>query len=216
MEANGKGTLILAASLVVLSGCEDTEIRRYRVPKTREARAAVMPPPGHVGAARPGALQRRMLAAIVPRGQRVWFFKLVGPAEIVKPEKEAFVRFLNSLRFKTQADGSVPEWTVPKHWRQTPGSGMRYATFLLGPEKSKLQLTVIPLVRRARAVLPNVNRWRRELGLGPIVEAELGQSTQSLQIDGQSATLVDLEGPAAPRHDSAGASPAPRLPPEGR
>ena len=39
---------------------------------------------------------RRLLGAIVPRDGRYWFYKLLGDAEAVAPEKEAFVAFAKS------------------------------------------------------------------------------------------------------------------------
>lgn len=47
----------------------------------------------------PGGGKERMLAAIIDRGQRVWFFKLMGPDEIVGPQKEKFDAFIRSIRF---------------------------------------------------------------------------------------------------------------------
>jgi len=39
---------------------------------------------------------KRMLGAIVPRGGSYWFYKLVGDAEAVAPEKESFLVFVKS------------------------------------------------------------------------------------------------------------------------
>ena len=34
---------------------------------------------------------KRLVGAIVPRGGRYWFYKLLGDAEAVAPERDAFV-----------------------------------------------------------------------------------------------------------------------------
>jgi hypothetical protein len=39
---------------------------------------------------------KRLLGAIVPRDGRYWFYKLLGDAEAVTPEKESFVAFVKS------------------------------------------------------------------------------------------------------------------------
>jgi hypothetical protein len=39
------------------------------------------------------------LAAMIPRGDMVWFFKLWGPAAAVHPQQDAFRRFLDSVEF---------------------------------------------------------------------------------------------------------------------
>ena len=41
-----------------------------------------------------GTPQQRMLGAIVPSKDRVWFFKLVGPADKVAQQKDAFLNFI--------------------------------------------------------------------------------------------------------------------------
>ena len=42
----------------------------------------------------------RILATIVTRGNQVWFFKLMGPADVVGNQKAAFEEFLKSVRFR--------------------------------------------------------------------------------------------------------------------
>jgi hypothetical protein len=53
--------------------------------------------------ANPGAIlvdmtnnNKRLLGAIVPRGGSFWFYKLLGDAEAVTPEKDTFVAFAKS------------------------------------------------------------------------------------------------------------------------
>jgi hypothetical protein len=41
-----------------------------------------------------------VLAAMVERESRVWFFKMSGPAALVKTQQDAFREFLASVRFK--------------------------------------------------------------------------------------------------------------------
>jgi hypothetical protein len=71
------------------------------------------------------------------------------------------------------ADEGGLRWTLPAGWKEVPGGGpMRYAT-LTAPVSGKLEVTVIRLPGPAGGELPNVNRWRNQLGLPPIGEAEL-------------------------------------------
>jgi len=59
--------------------------------------------PGRVidltGPQKDGQAARRILAAFVTRGDQVWFFKLLGPADLVGKEKPAFEALLKSVRF---------------------------------------------------------------------------------------------------------------------
>lgn len=81
------------------------------------------------------------------------------------------------------ADGDMPapprpagqgslKWSLPKGWSETAGEGMRYATFK-SPVPGKNEATVVVLPGAAGGELANVNRWRGQIGLGPIDEAAL-------------------------------------------
>jgi hypothetical protein len=48
---------------------------------------------------------KRMLAAMVPGGGRTWFFKLIGPPDVVAAQKGNFDAFIRSVRF----GGAAPE-----------------------------------------------------------------------------------------------------------
>jgi hypothetical protein len=58
-----------------------------------------------------------------------------------------------------------------------------------------LDLTVTPLPLMAGELLPNVNRWRGQLGLPPTNEAEVSKDVTPVKVAGQDANLVDLTGP---------------------
>jgi hypothetical protein len=69
---------------------------------------------------------------------------------------------------------------------------MRYATFKL---ESGLEVSVTPLSGAAGSTLANVNRWRGQIGLGPIDEAELDTQTERIDLEGGAhAILVDMTG----------------------
>lgn len=205
MFSRVRSALIVCSVALLVLGCEDTEVRKYRVPKEKAAKAMPRahppisdPHPFMSRQAKDDGVQKRMLAAIFLREERVWFFKVSGPTKDVTPEKDRFAEFIKSVRFGAESADGRPslKWTVPETWKHVPGSGMRHATFLIGDEKDGLQLTVIPLGGSgARSVLQNVNRWRGQVGLKRIADAELGTCTEKIQVDGQEAVLVDLEGP---------------------
>jgi hypothetical protein len=48
---------------------------------------------------KPGAGQRRLIVALVPRAKRIWYFKILGPVEAVGKEKSAFEAFVKSVKF---------------------------------------------------------------------------------------------------------------------
>src|SRR5262245_52047945 len=88
------------AAALLVAGCQQDEIQRYRAAKP-EPPAPAAPEqtaaPGEKGSV-------RMLAAILPQGERSWFVKLVGPTDAVAPYTEAFEQFVRSLRLTGNAD----------------------------------------------------------------------------------------------------------------
>jgi hypothetical protein len=173
-------------ALVTLTGCQQEAITTYRAPRLEK------PLP-------------RLLGAIAPAGDSVWFVKLVGPAPEMATHAADFDRFVRSLRFNEP--NSPIDWTLPENWREAaagPAKGLaeqtRYATFRVQPEG--LKVTVSRLGREAGEILPNINRWRKnDLDLPPISDAELVGVTHSTDVAGHPITMVDMTGvepPSAP------------------
>lgn len=100
-----------------------------------------------------------------------------------------------------QAVAHGPAWDLPAGWQQIPGTGMRYATIVVepaggSPERPQLEIRVTPLAMAAGEILGNVNRWRGQVGLSPITEAEVGSVVRTFSVDGHPARLVNLTGVA--------------------
>lgn len=92
-------------------------------------------------------------------------------------------------------------WELPDGWQPvTAGSGMAMASFDVpggsgGTGGSGVaRVTVTPLTSQAGGVLPNINRWRGQVGLGPIQAIE-DQPMTGIQIDQTPAGLIDLVSP---------------------
>jgi hypothetical protein len=77
----------------------------------------------------------RMRAAIVPREDRIWFYKLSGPAEAVEKHKDQFDAFVRSTKYLSPAaaalagaEGAVAEVSVPNpHALPTPSTPQVFA-----------------------------------------------------------------------------------------
>ena len=41
----------------------------------------------------------RLLAVVIPRAGETWFYKLMGNAEVVQQEKDAFMKFVQSVKY---------------------------------------------------------------------------------------------------------------------
>ncbi len=169
-------------AMLLLAGChEDETISHYQVP--REG----------------GEAKVRLLGAMVPHAERIWFFKLAGPTAAVDAQEQNFSSFVHSIRFPAQEKAEPPiTWTLPAGWRQEPGSQMRFATIKIDAPGTPLELSVIPLpgTTSTDEVLANVNRWRaQDVGLRAIREPELPTCTKQEDVAGTRVVLVDMAGP---------------------
>jgi hypothetical protein len=87
------------------------------------------------------------------------------------------------------------KWKLPAGWQETAPGEMRVASFRVAGEGGKLaDVSIVPLPGLAGRDLDNVNRWRGQVGLGPITEQELPKLAESLEIGGQPAQLYDQAG----------------------
>jgi hypothetical protein len=72
---------------------------------------------------------------------------------------------------------------------------MRAASFrVAGKDGKQADVSVIPLPGLAGSDLDNVNRWRGQVGLPSVTEAELAKLAQPVEIAGQSASLYEQAG----------------------
>ncbi len=89
----------------------------------------------------------------------------------------------------------TPATPVPAGWEQAPPGEMRVASFRVKGSGGKMaDVSVIPLPGQAGRDLDNVNRWRGQVALAPITEAELGKLAEQVQIGGAPGQLYDLAG----------------------
>ncbi len=188
----------LAVAPLFLAGCAEQEpIEIYTVQKT------------------PRDL---MLGAIVPRGEKTWYFKLTGPKPAVEQHQAAFHKFIESLQFAKEGPEDKPAWQLPDGWQEVKEADAAsamfkpYATIKLPATEAKLELTVTPLPKMAgtpeEEILANVNRWRGQMGLAIVGPVNLystenqDEVTKTVDINGSKVTLVSLVGRAKPARKS--------------
>ncbi len=206
------------AVLMAASGCQKAaEIAHYKVPKEPEVSPSEGLAAGADNSGEAGNAQTdRMLAAIVPHGDKAWFFKLSGLAEAVGKHSETFQTLIQSVSFPESAGGK-PQWKLPDGWQQKSGSEMRYATLVVPSEAAvvegakaggaaaiplEVSVTSLPWSSQGQSeqLLANVNRWRGQMQLKPLTAEELPQETKTIDLaagdsaGGGKATLIDLTG----------------------
>lgn len=95
----------------------------------------------------------------------------------------------------TTAAGPGLTWTAPAHWKSKPASPMRKGSYAIGGEggaEADLSITAFP--GNVGGELANLNRWRNQLKLPPITEAEFASATAHRDVNGLHLTTVDLMG----------------------
>jgi hypothetical protein len=160
--------------LLSFAACGREEaVRRYRAPKDP---------------------QWRILGAVVPRGDATWFFKSWGSEERLAAHRDEFARFLAAVKFEEER----PVWTLPEGWKEEKGNASRFATLRFGSLQPQFELSVTRLQDAAGGIGANVNRWRGQLGLRSLPDAEIERDARKVEVGGSAGILVDLMGPNHP------------------
>jgi hypothetical protein len=167
-----------------------------------------------------GNSRQRILVAMMTRGPMSWFFKMTGEESFVAAQKPAFIQFLKSVSFTepsagiqpalppghpavgvtatstaSAANSEKPVWTVPPGWQERPPAEFLLAEYAIaGANGAQADVNVAVLSGTGGGVLPNVNRWRGQLGLAPATEATLPTLTSALDVAGGQATMMDVSG----------------------
>lgn len=187
------GYLALPGILLLISGCRNDSIVLHEdVPVTRSIAEAQEP-------------KFQMTTAIVERPDATWFLKLTGPIDGMEQVREAWALFLDSVRFPDRE----PEWELPAGWlsggfeeKAIPGgASMRIAN--IATTHPEVSVSISSLFA-GQELLPNVNRWRGQLGLNPINALQL--ETQLSETSNAEVTfrIFEAQGPTLSTRMSGG------------
>lgn len=161
---------------------------------------------------------RRTIAVIIQVGtERSWFIKASGEDALVAGQKQTIRQFAESFRFvrpgaaseqpaatnapsqpaaAASGDAQGITYDKPASWQaQTPTSSMLLAMYESTSARGNAVVTVSRLNGDGGGLLPNINRWRGQLGLEPVTSLAM-QPVSILEVAGSQATLVDLTGTA--------------------
>lgn len=167
-------------------------------------------------------LKSSTLGVVLSRPEARWFIKMTGQAEFVEQQKDDFLSFLQGLEFhgadahgpavaqtspristnteRVPPTADLPTWRVPEGWRERPPGTMLLANWAVsGKAGGQADVTVSRLPGDGGGLLPNVNRWRGQLSLGPTTEPELSTQVSKIEVDGEKVPMVDIQGARAGR-----------------
>ena len=166
--------LVVTAATAASLGCREEEgIQHYKAPRAETPIVS-------------------MRVAIIKNADQTWFFKLMGPKDVVDDHTTEFDQFLETIQFNADEKNPVI-WKAPNEWEKEPAGGQIYASYLVGPKTTAAQMTVVKLGGQAGAFLDNVNRWRKQLGLKPVTEENLDGVIKKT-INGREVIIVQLSG----------------------
>ena len=97
---------------------------------------------------------------------------------------------------RAAAPGGDRPWTAPDSWRPDPGERpMRLATYLIPTDAEPVEVAITRFPGDVGGMLANVNRWRGQIGLPPVTEADLESAIDRHDNPGFEISLMHLEGP---------------------
>ena len=90
--------------------------------------------------------------------------------------------------------GDIPAWSVPADWQTGQLAQFLIAKYIIaGANGAQAAVNVSSLAGDGGGLLPNVNRWRGQLGLASATEADLA-NLPTVDASGVKATLIELSG----------------------
>ena len=102
-----------------------------------------------------------------------------------------------TLPADAKAAVGTPQWTVPATWTTGAASSMRVASFnVAGEGKQSAEIAVSAFPGDVGGTLANINRWRGQLGLGPIKSEDVAGITSPIEAGDIKGTVVNIDAGA--------------------
>jgi hypothetical protein len=165
----------------------------------------------------------RIVGAILHSEDTAWYFKMMGDAALAEKNKPAFIAFLKSVEFQkpdapstmdlsqllashpaipglnaqtetTAGSADKPTWTIPADWKEGEVSQFVLAKFnIQSAGDATAAVSVSQLAGDGGGFMPNVNRWRKQIGLAA-AEGDSQQQATVFEVADGKASLVDMTG----------------------
>jgi hypothetical protein len=159
----------------------------------------------------------RMLAALLPDGDKAWTLKMMGPADVVAPHKSEFDEVVKTVHFdapptapaatatandappaapaQTARIPGIAAYTLPEGWQVDPRQRpMREATLIVNGNNGRGEVVVTRFGASSLSDLgANINRWRGQVNLPPGDAA--AHPPQPLSLPQGPASIRDFAGP---------------------
>ena len=164
----------------------------------------------------------RIVGGIASSDAGTIFFKMRGNAALAEAQKEAFKQWIATVKLTEAPAGAAPaappapaapvaaappmadaekpriKWEVPEDWKTVAPTSMRYASFAVaGQNNETADISVSVFGGDGGGDLGNVNRWRSQIGLEAVGDAELKPLIVPVTCKDGEILTVDMTGPKA-------------------
>jgi len=115
----------------------------------------------------------------------------------VTTSAEAFAPVFYDLTLQGETTNPAkPLWKVPSEWQEQSPGQINLAKWVVGSDSGggSAEVTVSAFPGDVGGLLANVNRWRGQVGLGNISQADLSSNVTPVDVPGGKAMLVDVTG----------------------
>lgn len=168
--------LLLLASCTLLGACREAKVTSYRVPKEKPDEL----PPGMASAA------ASTNAGTVPPSMNQG-----TPSTPSAPAMD-----MASTAVPT-ANGSDLAWSAPADWKPKPAGAMRKGSFTVSGAAGDADLSITAFPGDVGGELANLNRWRGQIQLGPLTDADLPGATTRVEQNSLTFVVVDYVSPSS-------------------
>ena len=111
-----------------------------------------------------------------------------------KPEsQQAQMRALPGMEEQVAGIAGA-QWTAPKEWTAGPQKAMRKGTYILKGPSGDAELSITAFPGDVGGLAANINRWRRQVGLGPQDGDTLQAQSIAKVVSGYDSRIVWLQG----------------------
>ena len=85
-------------------------------------------------------------------------------------------------------------FTAPQGWKPGTTGPFRKVAFEVEDNGEKCEITVSSLAAAGSGLLPNINRWRGQIGLKEMEQAEMQKAVEPVSVDGHDGHVIELVG----------------------
>lgn len=190
--------LLGLGAAALFTGCEPApEVRVYVAPKVESEFVSVPGLPKSDGTVQssestipriaPPKTARRMLGAVIPIKDGVYFIKATDSPETL----ESLVSAMHTVveRFDIDPATGLPKLELPEGWSVKPRNDIAFAEFNVTAAGVPVKFTVTRLEMPSAEgwndyLLGNINRWRGQLALAPWSVEEMGSQLEKVARNG--------------------------------